>query len=344
MEPHSSGRQYFTLRELLILVALVGLGLAILVPFVRISREESNRQQCTNNLRQIGLGIQTFHDIRQEIPPSYLTDDQSVSALPTDHITWPLILFPFTESNVLYEHVNLCEPLSSDQVAAPYDHAAVRSTSIPNYFCPTRRSPPALTRNGECSVGDYANISRADLDPGCIPVQPRTWDAAMVASRVHNASRSPATINGLMLEPGAYRSMTTFASVTDGISNTAFIGEKAVHQQRLGGNKANFADTVKPGEQDGTFYYGSGGNPADLKQPGEMAYWSRRLAPAHAADRLLPLKPRLEDPQNRFGGWHRGVTLFVLGDASVRAVNNATSTVALQRLGCRNDGQSFELP
>jgi hypothetical protein len=346
MDEPAPGRIRFTMRELLALVALVAVGLAVIVPFMQREREEARRVQCSNNLKQIGLGIQNFHDIRQEIPPSYLTDDQSSATLPGGYVTWPILFIWALESNGFYDLVDVRVTL--DRAAtAPSDHALVRATSIPGaYFCPTRRTRPQLTVNGECAVGDYANISRADLGPNVMPSQPRTWDAAMLPSKVFNTSQAidGVTINGILLGPGDYRSMTNFASILDGLSNTAFIGEKAIHRDRLGGDRTNFANTVKAGQQDGTFYYGRGGNPADLIEPGEMAYWSRRLVPAHAADRLLPVKPRLEDPRNRFGGWHAGVTLFVLGDGSVRAVNNATSTLALQRLGCRNDRQTFDLP
>ncbi|MEX0585762.1 MAG: DUF1559 domain-containing protein, partial [Pirellulales bacterium] len=301
--------------------------------------------QCTGYLKQIGLGIQNFHDIRQEITPSYLTADNSPSAVPTDHATWPILLLPFMEQREIYDLVDLSEPLSSDKAALPANHAAARASSIPTYFCHARRTFSHLTVNNECVVGDYANISRADLGPNVIPSQPRTWDAAMLASQSFNVSPVTTSIpDGGVLKPGEFRAVTKFADILDGLSNTAFISEKAVHQSRLGGDKTNFANTVKAGQQDGTFYYGSGGNPADLIEPGEMAYWSRRLAPALATDRLLPIKPSREDPRNRFGGWHPGVTLFVLGDGSVRAVNNAASSVALQRFGCRNDREEFDLP
>jgi hypothetical protein len=142
--------------------------------------------------------------------------------------------------------------------------------SMPLFFCPTRRQPPAVTVDGSCSVGEYACISIAGLTASPKD-EPRRWDAAMLPSR--------------SFWLGNIRSMTTFADVTDGLSHTAFIGEKAVHRDRLGGNKANFAWTERAAEQDGTFYYGKGGNLADLNAPGAIAYWSRRLAPAHAGER-----------------------------------------------------------
>ena len=84
-------------------------------------------------------------------------------------------------------------------------------------------------------------------------------------------------------------------------------------------------------------------NLADLRAPGAIAYWSRRLAPVPGMEPLLPKKPRTEDPANRFGGWHPGVTLFLMGDGSVRAMNNDTNPYVLQCLGSRNDGSRLNL-
>ena len=103
---------------------------------------------------------------------------------------------------------------------------------------------------------------------------------------------------------------------------------------------SNAAKTQLAGQQDGTYYYGSGGNPAKLKAPGAIAYWSRRLAPIDSQEHLLPQEPRAEDPNNRFGGWHGDLTLFAMGDGGVRKIDHQVSTLVLQRLGCRNDGYS----
>jgi hypothetical protein len=198
-------------------------------------------------------------------------------------------------------------------------------------------------------IGDYGCVTLALLRDSVKLGEPRTWDASMVVCRAFNTNTTPNAVPLNEFAPGTlggreYRSMTSFASIKDGLSYTALIGEKAVHQDKVAGPKADLTKAALPSEQDGTFYFGRGGNPGDLKAPGTMAYWSRRLAPAEPGERLLPAKPRLEDPDNRFGGWHPGVTLFLLGDGSVKAVSNDTATIVLQRLGCRNDGQKVDLP
>lgn len=345
-EQVNDARRYFTLKELLVLVTVIALGLAMLVPLIRQRQQASRRVQCTNNLKTTGLGIHNYHDIRQEICPSYITDDHTPAALPTGFITWPILILPFLESGNLYDQVEVSIPL--DQLAPAADHFTVAKSTIRIWVCPARRAEPSDSfPNSPFAVGDYANVSLADAVNTVNRTEPRTWDAATLPSRAFNSATVPNTTVLNVFLPGTlggreHRSMTSFASVVDGLSNTAFIGEKAVHRDRLGRDVAYLTSAALPTHQDGTFYYGRGGNPDDLQAPGAMAFWSRRLAP-DGSEPVLSVKPRLEDPNNRFGGWHAGVTLFLMGDGDVRAVSNNTATIVLQRLGCRNDGHVFTL-
>lgn len=335
-------RVWFGRRELLVLVAIVGMFVAIVVPAIQGARETMGRTSCQCHGMQLGLGIQNFHDIRKEIPPSYLTNDHSPAAVPSGHATWSVLIMPFMEQQNVFDLADLTVPLD-ETASPPTDHRTLLATNFATYYCPSRgRSVNAV------ALGDYGCVSLAVATPGVVRAEPRTWDGAMLPSRVFNASSDPnaeelAGFPPGILKGGEYRSMTTFASVVDGLSNTAFLGEKAVRYGHFGGVKIDFSKVVLAEEQDGPLYYGRGGNPGDQAAPGAIAFWSRRLAPV-PGQRLIALKPREEPPNNRFGSWHPGVTLFLLGDGSIRSVSNATSPVALQRLGSRNDSQTFSLP
>jgi prepilin-type N-terminal cleavage/methylation domain-containing protein len=374
MKPRSSPRPAFTLVELLVVIAIIGILIALLLPAVQAAREAARRTQCSNNLKQLGLAVQNFHDIRQEIVPAWLTNDRNPNDAchPRGYAAWPFLLLPFMEQQNVYSLGVVRLPMNSNSgVTAPANHNTLRTTSIPTYFCPSRRAAPAQVSNGGTgivgsSVGDYACITfglgasttnNAIRTPGAPTTgspthrdRPRTWDGAMMVARAFwtGTSHNTVAVNGFQtgtIGSGDFRSMTTFASVLDGLSNTAFIGEKAVHKDNLGKADGRW--------QDGSYYYATANyshNAGNGTTGGtnSISNFSRRLClystSATTADgnRVIAQKPTgdtnaINDPRNRFGSWHPGVSLFMLGDGSVRQVNNSTATVQLQRLGTRND-------
>src|SRR5688572_28592874 len=93
-------RSGFTLVELLVVIAIIGILIALLLPAVQAAREAARRTQCSNNLKQIGLGLQNYHSAHKSFPPGgVLRNNQGHS--------WWLLICPYVEETSIYQRFQL---------------------------------------------------------------------------------------------------------------------------------------------------------------------------------------------------------------------------------------------
>jgi prepilin-type N-terminal cleavage/methylation domain-containing protein len=126
MSPSVLGRRRggFTLIELLVVISIISLLVGLLLPAVQKAREAANRISCANNLKQITLATHLYQLNYDRLPPRCLGDNGA---------TWAVLIMPFVEQGNLFNTWSLGNSYYQQSDVA-------RLTSVPIYFCPSRRS------------------------------------------------------------------------------------------------------------------------------------------------------------------------------------------------------------
>src|SRR5262245_10033766 len=200
--PMPRSRPALTLIELLVVIAIIGILVALLLPAVQAAREAARRAQCSNNLRQLGLAAQTFHDAHNKLPssvrPGGLTTLPRIAGL-------TLALHYIEQGNAYAKY---------DQTKNWFDppNLPVTSQQIKTYLCPSSPEPKRLDGIPEANpwVGNLVAVT--DYSP-TVGVDPRLLSAGLV----------DAAGSGALPKNGEPR----LAEVTDGLSNTIFYAESA---------------------------------------------------------------------------------------------------------------------
>ena len=91
----------FTLVELLVVIAIIGVLVALLLPAVQAAREAARRMQCGNNVKQLALGLQNYHDTFLYLP--YGARVRTTSAGTSWGSSWLVATLPFCEQAPLYD-------------------------------------------------------------------------------------------------------------------------------------------------------------------------------------------------------------------------------------------------
>src|SRR5215472_11978580 len=136
-------RSAFTLIELLVVIAIIAILIGLLLPAVQKVREAAARTQCTNNLKQIGLALHSYHDASNYFPPGYVDGNTDPNSTPDNDVGpgwgWATFLLPYLEQQNLYNQINLNAGIGIGSNAAP------SQMSLKVYQCPADAYPQNFT-------------------------------------------------------------------------------------------------------------------------------------------------------------------------------------------------------
>jgi prepilin-type N-terminal cleavage/methylation domain-containing protein/prepilin-type processing-associated H-X9-DG protein len=216
-------RRGFTLIELLVVIAIIAVLIALLLPAVQAAREAARRTQCVNNMKQLGLAIQNYHDFSNSFPPGRIWTPSPTQAFPTilagvQNTPWFVLMLPQFEQQSLYNAFNFA--LGSEGPNQPFPlgfiaNSTVESIKVAMFQCPSD------------SVNTY--VFPPPLNVGALGAAVLTrgnYAAAWGNTNWGQGVGSESVLATPYLQSAfGHNGQITFASVTDGSSNTVFMSE-----------------------------------------------------------------------------------------------------------------------
>lgn len=186
-------RRAFTMIELLVVLAIVGVILAILLPAAQGARDAARRVQCKNNLKQLGLALHNYHDAYKSLPSGYVFGAEGEGG---PGFGWVAVLLPYLDQKPLSEQIEWTSPVWSEA------NATWRTTIISTLVCPA--DPPSGHGLLQLGQDEFATTN-------------------YVASFGPDGLESrPAVCRGVF----GRNTKTRFAFIEDGLSHTFFVGER----------------------------------------------------------------------------------------------------------------------
>ncbi len=161
-------RSGFTLVELLVVIAIIGILVALLLPAIQAAREAARRTQCTNNLKQVALGLHNYHDTYNVFPPGIVDSNPAYNTavdVPNNlnSLAWSALMLPFIEMAPLHDAMrtqtlDYVRPWERDLAGTTAVIAAARE-GIPAYSCPSDPMGLINTKRGSYGKNNYLGNS-----------------------------------------------------------------------------------------------------------------------------------------------------------------------------------------
>ncbi|MCA9070907.1 MAG: DUF1559 domain-containing protein [Planctomycetaceae bacterium] len=314
---NTSSRFGFTLIELLVVIAIIAILIALLLPAVQQAREAARRSQCKNNLKQMGLALHNHHDVYGYFPSahqigktwnsSYKREDPpnkyASNGYPQDgaYFSWMFRIAPYLDQGVVFKEADVC-PNSSCwawwQFAA--DGRCLNGIPLKIFQCPS-------DSRGDLII-DYGGNNRAAL-------------TSYLGVNGLNQFQEAGGQNGMLYVNSGVR----FRDITDGSTNTLFVGERPPTK-----------DLVY-----GWWFAGAGPSPNFGTADVVLGMEERKSSPTSTPENFRP--GFIQDPnlthQFHFWSLHSGGSHFLMGDGSVQFISYNTDRGILRGLASRNGNE-----
>ena len=306
---NSPRRRAFTLIELLVVIAIIAVLIALLLPAVQAAREAARRSQCVNNLKQVGLAMHNYESTYGGLPPIYITFGSGINAVQRGY---GVSILPYLEQNSVYNAYNMSRGL------AHYENSTSVRTVIPGYICPSTPTSPFVSSGVYIGTSPYydLNLGAARSD---------YWTPFAVSLQFLATPTTSYRFPGVLKANNS----TSFAEITDGLSNTMLIYELAGWPEYY--LRRNLVRSYTAGSYSRSgFQYGAWAGLQELNicsfTGGEFAYDGPCMINCH-------------NGYNAIYAFHPGGANFLSCDGSVRFLKESVSRSTVQSYVTKNLGE-----
>ena len=317
--PTMSPRRGFTLIELLVVIAIIAILIGLLLPAVQKVREAAARSTCTNNLKQLGLGLHNYHDPNNGLPANIRPD-----AVSTVRVRWLTSVLPYIEQGPLFQQVNLGVNW--------HQQPAVFGTRLKVVECPSAPNGQVVDGAPDTSP-QWTNIVANGDYGGFYGVDPQLVTLGLVDAGSGGADKG-----------GMSKTVKlNFNSFTDGLSNTLLLAESAGRPDvwrngrkvitASGNNRVNGGGWCRPASE---LFLLRGSDASGTTFPGPNAI---NVTNGEALG-TYPHPYYNTDGTGHVYSFHTGGTNILLGDGSVRFLRSSTTIRALAALVTRNGNET----
>jgi len=330
-------RRAFTLIELLVVIAIIGMLIALLLPAVQSAREAARRNQCVNNLMQLGIAVKNFENSFGLLPSGTVDEEGPIRNVPLgNHMGWLPRLLPFLEQAALYDKIDFNKGVYDPENREAWLHQPL---------------PPVLRCPSDGGGWRYYPPRSRGTD-----IQP--VDTNYMAC--HSGAETPidADNDGVFFLNSQLRSRDIY----DGTSNTIFLGEAMIMNDRIETERNSARPSSRkfiiPEDAEGPFSYGSlgwmSGTPGTIRNTGNppnvyvgpFSNWTmpHEILPKLNDEESFPAETWAEELPGQFivggfGSYHTGSTNFIFGDGSVQNLHDGIDRKVFSNLGRRASGK-----
>ncbi len=307
-------RNGFTLIELLIVIAIIAVLMGLLLPAIHKAREAASRTSCLNNLHQIGVASQHYHDNFGYYPTAGWSDYSAPDYNPAgtneplagwqQPAGWAFQILPYLGEDLVWSGGAATTPATRMQASL--------QSPLRLFLCPSRRG---ITTFAYTNPGFPSNAGYASIKGNSFTVAPIDY----AGCNGNTPGATGANQNGMVVSQGPTGIKTTVrhASVKDGLSYTLFIGEKAANP---------FAGPIVSEDDMG---YAAAYNATNFNA---IRFTSKTLLPLRDSDVTAA------GTGGAFGSAHPGTWNALMGDMSVQALSYNIDPLIFTYLGGIADG------